>query len=55
METIHQTITRKERELEGIFNNAEFQSSIGLDKMADNEILKAKRLMKEINKLKTRI
>lgn len=45
----------KEKELEEAINNAEFQSSIGLDEMADNEASRAKRLMRDIAKLKISI
>lgn len=45
----------KEKELEEAINNADFQSSIGLDEMANNETSRAKRLMHDIAKLKTAI
>lgn len=52
---INKMIEQKERALEEAINNAEFQSSIGLDEMADNEVARAKRLMRDIAKLKTAI
>lgn len=54
-ETLNRMIEQKESELEEAINNAEFQSSIGLDEMADNETSKAKRLMRDIAKLKAAI
>lgn len=53
--SINKTIEQKERALEEAINNAEFQSSIGLDEMADSETSRAKRLMRDIAKLKTAI
>lgn len=52
---IKKMIEQKESVLEEAINNAEFQSSIGLDEMADNETSRAKRLMRDIAKLKIAI
>lgn len=52
---INTMIEQKRIALEEAINNAEFQSSIGLDEMADNEASRAKRLMRDIAKLKTAI
>lgn len=52
---INKMIEQKERALDEAINNAEFQSSIGLNEMADNETSRAKRLMRDIAKLKTAI
>lgn len=52
---INKMIERKERAMNEAINNAEFQSSIGLNEMADNEASRAKRLMRDIAKLKTAI
>lgn len=52
---INKMIIKKEKELEEAINNAEFQSSIGLGEMADSSTLRAKRLMRDIAKLKTAI
>lgn len=52
---INKMIEQKERALEEAINNAEFQSSIGLDEMADNETSRANRLMRDIAKLKAAI
>lgn len=43
----------KEKALEEALNNAEFQSSIGLDEMADSSMSRANQLMRDIAKLKT--
>ncbi len=52
---INKMIEQKDRALEEAVNNAEFQSSIGLDEMADNEVSRAKLLMRDIAKLKAAI
>lgn len=52
---INKMIEQKERAMNEAINNAEFQSSIGLNEMADNEASRAKRLMRDIAKLKTAI
>lgn len=52
---INKMIEQKERALDESINNAEFQSSIGLNEMADNEASRAKRLMQDIAKLRTAI
>ena len=52
---INKMIEQKERALDEAINNAEFQSSIGLNEMADNEASRAKRLMQDIAKLRTAI
>lgn len=52
---INKVIEQKEKALEEAINNADFYSSISLDEMADNEASRAKRLMRDIAKLKTAI
>lgn len=52
---INKMIEQKEKALEEAINNAEFQSSIGLNEMADNEASRAKRLIRDITKLKIAI
>lgn len=49
---INKMIEQKERALEEAINNAEFQSSIGLDEMADNEVARQKRLINDIERLR---
>lgn len=45
----------KEKALEEALNNAEFQSSIGLDEMANNEASRANKLMRDLKKLRAAI
>lgn len=52
---INKMIEQKERALEEAINNAEFQSSIGLDEMADNEVARQERLIKDIKRLRAAI
>lgn len=52
---INTIIDQKQIALDEAINNAEFQSSIGLNEMADSETSRAKRLMRDIAKLKTAI
>ena len=52
---INKMIEQKERALEEAINNAEFQSSIGLDEMADNEVARQERLIKDIERLRVAI
>ena len=52
---INKMIEQKEIALEEAINNAEFQSSIGLDEMADNEVARQEKLIRDIKKLKAAI
>ena len=52
---INKMIEQKEKVLEEAINNAEFQSSIGLDEMADNEVARQQRLIKDIERLQARL
>ena len=52
---INKMIEQKERALEEAINNAEFQSSIGLDEMADNEVARQEILIKDIKRLRAAI
>lgn len=52
---INKMIEQKEKALEEAINNAEFQSSIGLDEMADNEVARQEKLIRDIKKLKAAI
>ena len=52
---INKLIEQKEIALEEAINNAEFQSSIGLDEMADNEVARQEKLIRDIKKLKAAI
>ena len=54
-EAINKMIEQKEIALEEAINNAEFQSSIGLDEMADNEVARQEKLIRDIKKLKAAI
>ena len=52
MEAISRMIARKEKALKEATDNAEFYASIGQEEMADNEASRAKRLAKDIERLK---
>ena len=52
---INALIEQKEIALEEAINNAEWYASIGLDEMADNEVARQEKLMRDIRKLKAAI
>ena len=49
---INALIEQKEIALEEAINNAEWYASIGLDEMADNEVARQEKLIRDIKKLK---
>ena len=52
---INAIIEQKEIALEEAINNAEWYASIGLDEMADNEVARQEKLIRDIKKLKAAI
>ena len=52
---INALIEQKEIALEEAINNAEWYASIGLDEMADNEVVRQEKLIRDIKKLKAAI
>lgn len=52
---VNDMIEAKEKALEEAINNAEFYASISLEEMADNEVVRSKRLIKDIEQLKAAI
>lgn len=52
---INKMIEQKERALEEAINNAEWYASIGLDEMADDEVARQEKLIRDIKKLKAAI
>lgn len=52
---VNDMIEAKEKALEEAINNAEFYASISLEEMADNEVVRSKRLIKDIEQLKEAI
>ena len=52
---INALIAKKEIALEEAVNNAEWYASIGLDEMADNEVARQEKLIRDIKKLKAAI
>ena len=52
---INALIEQKEIALEEAINNAEWYASIGLDVMADNEVARQEKLIRDIKKLKAAI
>ena len=52
---INALIEQKEIALEEAINNAEGYASIGLDEMADNEVARQEKLIRDIKKLKAAI
>ena len=52
---INALIEQKEIGLEEAINNAEWYASIGLDEMADNEVARQEKLIRDIKKLKAAI
>ena len=52
---INALIEQKEIALEEAINNAEWYASIGLDEMADNEVARHEKLIRDIKKLKAAI
>ena len=52
---INALIEQKEIALEEAINNAEWNASIGLDEMADNEVARQEKLIRDIKKLKAAI
>ena len=52
---INALIEQKEIALEEAINNAEWYASIGLDEMADNEVARQDKLIRDIKKLKAAI
>lgn len=53
--SINKTIEQKERALEEAINNAEWYASIGLDGMADDEVARQEKLIRDIKNLKAAI
>lgn len=52
---INKVIEQKEKALEEAINNAEWYASIGLDEMADSEVVRQERLIKDIGRLRAAI
>ena len=52
---INALIEQKEIALEEAINNAEWYASIGLDEMADNEVARQEKLIRDIKQLKAAI
>ena len=52
---INALIAKKEIALEEAINNAEWYASIGLDEMADNEVARQEKLIRDIERLKAAI
>ena len=52
---INALIEQKEIALEEAINNADCYASIGLDEMADNEVARQEKLIRDIKKLKAAI
>ena len=52
---INALIEQKEIALEEAINNAEWYASIGLDEMADNQVARQEKLIRDIKKLKAAI
>lgn len=52
---INVLIKQKEIALEEAINNAEWYASIGLDGMADNEVARQEKLIRDIERLKVAI
>ena len=52
---INALIEQKEIALEEAINNAEWYASIGLDEMADNEVARQEKLIRDIEQLKAAI
>lgn len=52
---INALIEQKEIALEEAINNAEWYASIGLNEMADNEVARQEKLIRDIKKLKAAI
>ena len=52
---INALIEQKEIALEEAINNAEWYASIGLDEMADNDVARQEKLIRDIKKLKAAI
>ena len=52
---INALIEQKEIALEEAINNAEWYASIGLDEMADTEVARQEKLIRDIKKLKAAI
>lgn len=52
---INKVIEQKEKALEEAENNAEWYASLGLDGMADDEVARQEKLIRDIKKLKAAI
>lgn len=52
---INKVIEQKEKALEEAINKAEWYASIGLDEMADSEVVRQERLIKDIGRLRAAI
>lgn len=52
---INALISKKEIALEEAINNAEWYASLGLDEMADDEVARQEKLIRDIKKLKAAI
>ncbi|CAG9926734.1 hypothetical protein [Bacteroides ovatus] len=52
---INKVIEQKEKALEEAENNAEWYASLGLDGMADDEVARQEKLIRDLKKLKATI
>lgn len=52
---INKVIEQKEKALEEAENNAEWYASLGLDGMADNEVARQEKLIRDLEKLRVAI
>nr|DAP82458.1 MAG TPA: hypothetical protein [Caudoviricetes sp.] len=52
---INKVIEQKEKALEEAINNAEWYASLGLDGMADNEVARQEKLIRDLEKLRVAI
>lgn len=52
---INKVIEQKEKALEEAINNAEWYASIGLDGMADDEVARQEKLIRDLKKLRVGI
>ena len=52
---INKVIEQKEKALEEAINNAEWYASIGLDGMADDEVARQEKLIRDLKKLRVEI
>lgn len=52
---INKVIEQKEKALEEAINNAEWYASLGLDGMADDEVARQEKLIRDLKKLRVEI